>query len=190
MTLAELQAEVISLTARPDLVDQTLRAVRAATQRAHSLDYWRRDLIDVAISFDSTEYLQTVDVYELLPNFRALKYVRKPSDRLLEIIEPEDLFNYFNYERTDVCYMAGSELKIRSSAPIELISLGYYSHPVVTSEGWDSWIAEEFPQIIIVEAAASICRQIGYVELSAEYSRQGKELFLHMQRTAVDAVGN
>lgn len=190
MNLAELQEEVISLTARPDLVAQTLRAVRSATQRAHSLDYWRRDLTEVAMQFDAAEFLQAANMPQLLSNFRSLKYLRKADGSFIELIEPEEIFNYFNNLRNDVCYMAGDVLQIRSSTAVALFSLGYYRHPNVTEEGWDSWIGSEFPEVITHYAAALICRQIGYQEMAADFERSAKEFYLVMQRTAVDALGN
>ena len=44
MTLAELIAEAYTLTARPDLVAETASAIRKATLKMHSVDYFYRDL--------------------------------------------------------------------------------------------------------------------------------------------------
>ena len=190
MNLAELQAEVITLTKRPDLVAETLQAVRSATLRIHIRDYWRRDLREAVVVYDEANYLQQMNVYELLPKFRALKYVRKASDLLFDIIEPEELFNYFGNERTDVCYLAGNVLKLRSTDPFTQMTVGYYSHPDVTEAGWDTWVGEEFPFTIIFDAAAQLFSAIGYQENAQIYRKMADDEFFYMQRTALEALGN
>ena len=62
MTLEELKSEVSLLTARPDLEDQTLQAIRAATLKVHQRDYWRRDLKEVGVQFEAADYLQSFDI--------------------------------------------------------------------------------------------------------------------------------
>lgn len=189
MTLDELKQEVYLLTARPDLEDETLQAIRAATLKMHQRDYWRRDLKEVGVQFDTAAYLQSFDIYEFVPKFRSLAYVRKYLGKLFEIIEPEQVFNGFGNERTDVVYMAGNILQMKSAEPFTYFLLGYYAHPDVTTEGWNSWIADEFPYAIIYEAATTIAVSIGYQEIAASLASRAREEFVIMQRTAVVAEG-
>jgi len=189
MTLEELKSEVYLLTARPDLEDQTLQAIRAATLKMHQRDYWRRDLKEVGVQFDTAAYLQSFDIYEFVPKFRSLAYVRKYLDKLFEVIEPEALFNGFGNEKTNVVYLAGNILQMRSSEPFTQFLLGYYQYPDVTVDGWNSWIADEFPYAIIYEAATTIAVSIGYQEIAASLASRAREEFLIMQRTAIRAEG-
>lgn len=189
MTLEELQNEVILLTSRPDLVDRTLQAVKSATLKMHQREFWRRDLREVGIQFDAAAYLQSFDIYEFIPKFRSLAYLRKYNAELLEVIEPEQVFDYFGDVRTNVCYLAGNILQIRSSDPATYFMLGYYQHPDLTEEGWNSWIAEEFPYSIIYEAATTIAVSIGYQEIATSLAARAREEFLIMQRTAIVAEG-
>ena len=189
MTLEELQNEVILLTSRPDLVDRTLQAVKSATLKMHQREFWRRDLKEVGIQFDLADYLQSFDIYEFIPKFRSIAYLRKYNADLLKVIEPEQVFDYSGSERTNVCYLAGNILQIKSSDPATYFLLGYYAHPDVTTEGWDSWIAKEFPSAIIYEAATTIAASIGYQEIASSLAAKAREEFLIMQRTAIVAEG-
>lgn len=189
MTLEELQQEVILLTSRPDLVDRTLQAVKSATLKMHTREFWRRDLAEVPVQFDTPAFLQSFDIYEFIPKFRSLAYVRKYNGPLFEVIEPESLFNGFGNERVNVCYLAGNILQMKSSDAFTYFQLGYYKHPDVTSEGWDSWIGQEFPYAIIYEAAATIAVSIGYQEIAQSLAAKAREEFSIMQRTAIVAEG-
>lgn len=189
MTLDELKSEVYLLTARPDLEDETLQAIRAATLKMHQREFWRRDLKETGVQFETAAYLQSFDLYAFIPKFRSLAYVRKYLGKLFEIIEPTQLFNIFGNERTDVVYLAGNILQMRSSEPFTYFLLGYYAYPDVTVEGWNSWIAEEFPYTIIYEAAATVTVSIGYNERASSFATKAREEFLVMQRTAIIAEG-
>lgn len=187
MTLEELKTAVMLITSRPDLEDQTLQAIKAATLKAHSRDYWRRDLKEVMLQFDSAEYLQAFDVYDLLPKFRAINYVRKQYGELFEIIEPVQVFDYFKSERLNVAYLAGTRINLKSGTPFSVVHFGYYEHPDVTEASWNSWIAEEFPYAIIYGAAATLSLIIGHQETVAALEAKAREEFLIMQRTAISA---
>ena len=89
MTLTELQAEVYTLTNRPDLTAQTLAAVRSATLKLHQLDYFYKDLFETSLVFSSSEFIQQLEFRSLVPRWRALKYIRK-LDRDLPPLETVD----------------------------------------------------------------------------------------------------
>jgi hypothetical protein len=57
-TLAELQADVITITNRPDLVAETLLAVKKATLKMHQLDFFYKDLVESGLVFDPVDYTQ------------------------------------------------------------------------------------------------------------------------------------
>jgi hypothetical protein len=174
MTLTELITEVYTLTNRPDLVTQTLAAVRSATLKAHHSDYYYKDLYETGISFTTAEYLQQFDVRGLLPRWRALKYLRKydvsssspntgVAGALFEIITPEMVVDTYKVNRENVCYMAGDILQIRSNTKIAHALLGCYLTPSIgtTAETFISWIAISQPWAIIYEAAGAVFRMIG-----------------------------
>jgi hypothetical protein len=175
MTLTELQAEVYTLTNRPDLVAQTLTAVRAATLKAHQADYYWKDLFETGVSFDSALFLQSLDYRTLIPLFRSMKYIRKATSNgtlgaVLTLKLPETVFDSYNEEIVDVYYMAGFVVQIKSSTALQYIALGCYLNPNISVSGYNSWIALDHPYAIVYEAAAAVFKMIGKTEEFSAYS--------------------
>ena len=73
----DLCDDVYTITNRPDLINETKLAVKAATLKIHQSDYYYRDLIEQGIAFLTSDYIQQFDIYSLFPNYRALKYIRR-----------------------------------------------------------------------------------------------------------------
>lgn len=175
MTLTELINEVYIITNRPDRVNETSSAVRAATLKAHQSDYYWKDMFEVGVAFTTSDYIQQLDYRALLPNWRALKYLRKftPSTntpgKLLDIVEPANVFDAYKIQKNDIVYAAGNYLNIKSCTQEQYYLLGCYLNPVVTVSGYSSWIALDHPWAIIFEAAAQVFQAIGKDEEFARY---------------------
>ena len=86
MTLTELQDEVYTITKRPDLIAETLLAVRQSTLALHQSDFFWRDLAETGISFTTAAYLQEIEYRSILPRFRAIKYLRKSECSFVEVV--------------------------------------------------------------------------------------------------------
>jgi hypothetical protein len=145
--------------------------------KAHRSDFYYKDLIEEGVQFDLPLTQQTLDYKSLIPNWRALKYVRAydytlppgmPAD-FLSIITPDNVVDDYNINQENVCYIAGLELQIRTRVAYQYFLLGCYVYPNVTVSGYSSWIADESPAIILYEAAAMIFKTIGYDEQNAAY---------------------
>lgn len=182
MTLTELQQEVYTLTNRPDLVAETLSAVRSATLKIHQLDYFYKDLFETGISFALPAYLQQFEYRTLIPLWRAFKYLRKsdssgngdgPFFETLTI--PEMVVDQYHLNRNDVCYVAGSVVQVRSSTLMQYAILGCYLNPNITALGYSSWVALDHPFAIIYEAAANVFKMIGDSDQFAAYTRLSME---------------
>lgn len=76
MQYSDLVAAVYTLTNRPDLVNETAQAVAAATLRAHHVDFFYKDLVELPIQFASLCYSQQIPL-SLFPLYRSIKYLRK-----------------------------------------------------------------------------------------------------------------
>jgi len=174
MTLTELQAEVYTITKRSDLVAETLLAVRQATLALHQSDYFWRDLKETGISFSSSAYLQELEYRSILPQFRALKYLRKSDSAgatgvFFTVVQPESVLDLYGTDRTDVCYAAGASIEIKSSTQFQYAILGYYANPIITTANYDSWIALDHPYAIVLEAAEKVFKMIGKTEEFAAF---------------------
>lgn len=196
-TLTGLVNDVYTLTNRPDLVGETLLAVRNATLKAHSSDFYPKDLFETGIIFDYEQAQQTFAYKELIPRWRALKYLREYSysgntgtpGKFLDVVTPETLLDSYNIHKEDVCYLAGYQLQIRAKAASKYFLLGCYVHPTVTPDNYNSWIADEHPSAIIYEAAATIFKTIGYDEQTAAYRGLVADEYALLRADNILAVG-
>lgn len=195
MTFDELVTEVQIITNRPDLVARTKSAVKAATLKAHKTDFYSKDLYETGIEWDTAEFRQSFDYVTLISNFRAIKYLRRVEDEnddmgtFLDIITTDEILDSYGTGKTDIAYIAGRVLEIRSSVEFSKALLGAYVLPIVREIDYASWVAEQFPFFIIYEAARVIFKSIGYDEQSATFSQLvGEELIL-LRLSALSDVG-
>lgn len=196
MNFTELVNEVQIIVKRPDLSDRIQSAVRAATEKLHSLDFYYNDLVEVPVQFDKEFYIQNFSPKQVIPRFRKAKYIRiwnggvdGAAKEFLEPIQIEAAIDGYGYERTNVFYMAGSLLQIRANRGILRVLFGAYKYPVVTPvEAYSSWIAEDFPWAIIYEAARTVYRSISMQEEANAYGALTAEIVAEMRMSCVDDI--
>lgn len=183
-TLTELMTDVYVITNRPDLSVETQLAVRTATLKAHHSDYYYKDLHEDSILFPYKASFQTIAVRDIVPQWRALKYVRKfdvdtnenaVPGVFLELLTPDSTLDNYSQNKENICYMAGLDLKIRTNPEWDKFFVGCYIHPVVIADAYESWIADEYPTCIILMAAAQIFNMIGQQENKATYQQLAME---------------
>jgi len=197
MNLAELTAEVYTITGRPDRVAETLTAVKAATLKAHQSDYYYKDIFETGVAFDSAEFIQQLDYRALLPLWRAIKYLRKydvsttptTPGRFLDLIVPENVLDRYQVEKTNIYYAAGAYINIKSDTAEQYYLLGCYLNPDITSAGYNSWIAQDHPYCIIFDAAATVFKAVGKDEEAAAYRTLNAEQFAMLKTSNIVANG-
>lgn len=195
MTFAELLQEVYNITSRDDLVDMTKSAVKAATLKAHQTDFYSKDIYETPIVFDTSEYTHSLDIINLIPNYRALKYMRKydisdtTAGDFITVITPEEVLDQYNRELTDICYVAGRNIEIKSSTEFSHILLGCYVLPIVTEASYSSWIADLYPYAIVYEAARFIFGATAQQTESNNMKEMVAEQYAELRINAVTDVG-
>jgi len=196
MTLTELRNEVYTLTNRPDLVAETLTAVRSATLKLHQMDYFYKDIYETGIVFTLPLYSQQIEYRTLVPRWRSLKYLRKTDAtgydngvffQVLSI--PEMVEDDYRLNKKDVCYVAGSIVQILSSTQFQYAILGCYLQPDITEATYNSWIALDHPYAIVFEAAATVFKMIGDTDQYAAYTRLAVEQANDVKISNIQAVG-
>lgn len=176
-TFASLVTDVYTLTNRPDLVNETALAVRAATLKMHHTDFYYKDVQESGVLFPTAEYQQSLPYKTLFPLWRSIKYIRKcdpsttpptPGD-FLDLIVPETALDSYRISKENVYYIAGLEIQIRSLTLESNYIIAYYAHPNVVASTYSSWIADENPFAIIYEAAAIVYKGIGFDEQATAF---------------------
>lgn len=203
---AELIANIITLTNRPDLIGETALALRKATMKAHQADFWKSDVVicpQYTLPIPITDPAAPSSRY-VIPlndpvNFALLRkvawikeyinpagqspnpfisgwdtligtYGRAQRQANYDECSPESVVDSYNMERTNYWYQAGKQVALRTFAPIQYAVIGYYAYPNVTPVSYNSWIGNEFPDILVEEAASTVFRMIGKVDESAAYA--------------------
>ena len=196
-SFTDLVTDVYSLTNRPDLVNETALAIRAATLKAHHSDFYPKDLFETGIQFGISDYQQSLDYVSLIPLWRSIKYIRKVDittspytpGKFLDLISPEQSLDSYAQNKEDVYYLAGREIKIRSIDQQANYVVGCYVHPDVTVTGYNSWVANEHEFAIVYEATAIIFKTIGYDEQVSTYRQMVTEEYNMLRSSNLLAVG-
>ena len=195
MTLAEIIAEVYTITGRSDRVAETLSAVKSATLKAHQCDFFYKDIFETGVAFSSSTYIQQLDYRTLIPLWRANKYLRKydntsstPGD-FLALIQPELVLDQYQVEKDNIYYYAGAYAQIKSSTQEQYFLYGCYTNPDITTAGYDSWIALDHPYCIILDAAATVFKAIGKDEEAAAYRTMVPEQIAMLRGSNIVAQG-
>lgn len=193
-TFAELLADVYTLTNRSDLVAETKLAVKMATLKMHQSDYYYKDISETGITFLAADTIQQLDYRTLIPRWRALKYFRKSDSSglagdFLTLLTPEDVLDGYGYQRTDICYVAGENLQIKSSTLLQYAMIACYITPDITEATYNSWVALDHPYAIVFEAARAVSELIGLKEDAATYLRQVTEQINLLKSSNITAGG-
>lgn len=193
-TFTELLAEVYTLTNRPDLVNETKLAVKAATLKAHQLDFFYKDIYEVGVQFSTSDYIQALEYRTISPRYRALKYIRKTDlsgtpGAFLNVVTPSMVLDGYGTQREDICYGAGEVIQIKSSTLLQYILFGCYRNPDITESGYSSWIALDHPYAIVYEAAATVYKQVGQDEQAAVFKRMTDEQFAMLRASNIEVEG-
>lgn len=195
MNLAELQAEVIVQTKRPDLVAETLSAVLQATLKLHNIDNWKKDLLETGVSFATAEYEQDFEVRTFLPRFRTTAYARAYDNvagtplKFFEKVDPVNVLDTYGIARVNVFYQGGAEIHFKYESKFQHMLFGYFANPVITNPGYTSWIAEEYPYAITNEAARRIFAMIGQDKKVQYYAQEVAEQVAVLRINSISDVG-
>ena len=192
----DLCDDVYTITNRPDLINETKLAVKAATLKIHQSDYYYRDLIEQGIAFLTSDYIQQFDIYSLFPNYRALKYIRRydnsgtgAAKEFFEILSPTHLLDAYGNDRTGVAYVAGTVVNIKSFYQFQYAIIGLYNNPVVSEDAYNSWVAVSHRYAIIYEAARVVFKQIGFDEQSTQFQGLVTEQLAEVKASNIISVG-
>jgi len=192
-TFAEMRAQVIELTKRPDLAGITDSMIKRATLKAHDTEIYPQDLFETAIQFATPDYLQTLTYKEIFPRWKSLSYLRRydmgstgsAPGIFFQLITPLNSLDDYGQNKTNVMYLTGADLQIRSDTQFSNALLGAYLYPSVTETTYKSWIADEHPGAIIYEAAATVFKTIGYDEENAAYRSMVLEEYALLRQKVV-----
>lgn len=159
MNFAELRDEVFTWTKRPDLVSATNSAIRRNTFKYHRIQPWYRDLVVLNEIPNPTpdSPVVVVDIPTTFPRFRRFAEIRITGQRKpLTPMEVNNELDLDGYSRTKVYLIAGTNLNIKWYSGFPTFDVAYYQDPIAIETGYTSWIATDYPDLIICASAAEV----------------------------------
>jgi hypothetical protein len=173
-TLSELCQDVYIHTNRPDLSSETQLALRTAARKFHLMDFWKRDYKERVLPLSAASTLFALDIPSNFENWRKFDYIR-PWDQInsvpiggeeskLSFLDPAAIFDEFGRTKTNVYYVSGSNLQIKTSQGYDAFVIGWYSYPNLGPNDFASWIADMYPELLVEEASGRILHIIGMVD--------------------------
>lgn len=184
-TFTELQDAVITLTKRPDLVNETSLALKRAIVKEHSALDYPRDLSSMVATLsqpspNNYRYTLSLATLGLYPQCRKIKLIREYITPQVDQnnsaqgyfgqidftkLEPDNLFDGYNMEKHNYFYQAGQTLNLAAQRQVDYVLLMYYLVPSTANTGaYSDWMADMYPYLIYTHAAAEIFRLIGKSE--------------------------
>jgi hypothetical protein len=177
MTYNDLIAEIKLLSKRGDIDDKIAVALRQVTLRAHRLDFFWRDHVEANATFASSQNV-TIDVSSSLTRFRQVNYIQyyDPGTgslgNILEEVEPSNVIDNFGYFKQDAWYMSGVNCNVNFAWPSAGARIGYWQNPDVTVAGYNSWIKDELPDLLIQGSLAYLFNLLGKQEEARSLNRE------------------
>jgi hypothetical protein len=193
-TLASLTADILTIVKRPDLTADIALHLKNALLKAHSADFWLRDLYEDTFQFATPAVNYQLDYKLLVPRWRSIKYLNAVDPFTRDItakfapVSIEKAVDGYGYKRDYVYYLAGSQLQIRTSGQEQYFGFGCYLYPDTTL-ATPSWIADEFPFAIIYEAARTLFKIIGRDEESSSMKELVAEAMAEVRMVGITTVG-
>lgn len=176
MKLQEIVDAVVGTTGRPDKSDDIMRAVRAAVTEVHGSAAYPRDRVEELFPLAEATALIKLT---LPPRFRKFEVLGAFTDQGTPVslstannqysrVDPSAIFNGTLDTRTDVYYVAGAALNIRSSIAVKNIYAIYRRFPEVADTQLETWIMEDQPSLIIDLTLSKVQGGFGRDKLARE----------------------
>jgi hypothetical protein len=188
-TFAEMEALVVGQTRRPEVPAITQAAIRTATLRAHHVDFFKRDLAIGSLSYvpsSGSIYYDLPAISATLPRLRALQLVQslepvylQPTEEL-DYRELQDLYDSDNNLRQSMYTLVGDTLRIYPQSVTGLLSTYYYQNPITSEVGYNSWIANDYPDELAMWAAAIVFARTGFAEMANDFQKTHIQPFKEM----------
>lgn len=174
-----IQEEVYTLTNRPDLVQDTVFAIKAATLKVHLVDEWDFDTTEEDVLVSQVDGLAQIDVatnLSLGARFRRVLYIQNNlTGQFLEQISAPNIFDSYSRLKTNVFYQIGTKINIRADDLGGSVLVAYLIAPITDPEQYNSWIAAKYPHIIATEAALKVLNSIGDTSIAKKLSEYTAE---------------
>lgn len=157
MNLLELTTELVTTLRRPDMVGVIKSYVRQVVVQCHAATQFQRDLVEEIIPIPSPAPVVKITQPPRLRTLMSLSpcdaYGMRLATRNPEggysIVAPNDIMTMSGNEMVDIAYIAGPTITVRSSVASSHMFIQYYQTPDIRDDNTQTWIMEQFPELIM-----------------------------------------
>lgn len=182
--LLQLMSDVYEITGRPDLVAETMNAIKRCTLKEHSADDYPSDLTTVVpitpISTHANTFRYSVDITASLAQYRKICTIEEYSADYLpysgyagrlkfSLADKDNIFDEYKAEKNNYYSIVGTAIKLKAERAIAFLDISYYTRPIVLTDTYTSWIADRFPYVLQEAAAGEVFKMIGKDDEAAKY---------------------
>ena len=164
--------DVVTLTNRPGLVNETILGLKQGTMRAHLLDKFPRDLVITDYVDPSGESVNelaipTTSTFTRFRDVSAVQLLDVDSEPLsapvVELCEIDGIYepSYPGVKKPWVAWLAGTSLNVYSVSGMYGARTNWWQSPNLDPDTYNSWIAESFPDVIVWYAARLVWNRSG-----------------------------
>lgn len=181
----QLLADIYVISKRPDLQAETLLALRKAVMKLHLADTWKND---IATSYITVPVLSTTDVsfrYSLdltnsvlFPRYRKVNCIKEYNtvatgyEITFKELDSDRILDSYLLEEINYWYQAGKQVNLRCNKLLTYLRVDYLQFPDVTNATFDSWIARDYPDMVIEEAVSNIFSTVGKDAEAQNYAKR------------------
>lgn len=182
MNFTEAVNEVMLIVKRPDKILNIRSQVNNAINFYSMETTFAFDLQEQAISIPTSDYIHSIALSELT-RFRKIQTIRPSGKKNLTQISSSDIVDECGKDKTDVWYLAGTQINVRLSNTNSQLLLAYFSYPPILTDAAPSyWMLDISPWMVIHRAAGFIFASIGDDDSAKIHKALGDEAFISAKR--------
>ena len=192
MLLREIEADVVSILARPDLASFIHLRAQQQLKLLHAMDKWPRDKVEQLITIQNPSNAIRTNLPAFWRKFDVLapctadgSIITLPCQEVDTIgyreVDPRMITGFQRQADTDYYYVAGDVVNIRTSLAPEKLYASYYKYPDLRSTEVTTWITEYFPELVTYRVLYACYAMLGNMEQRAVYEQlyqEAKEIFV------------
>ena len=148
--LNNLVTRVHVATNRPHLQDEAVAAVIDATLWYHMLGMFPRDYKEQLFALIAgPKYEHAIDVASNIPRLRKIAAVATYSQECGRIKKPLKEVKSLRRLNCNEYRVSGGTVQIHSCCPEKAFRIGTYAYPDLSTDSYNSWVAEMYPGFIV-----------------------------------------
>lgn len=161
----DLVQKVFGITGAVNMLAETIDAIDRATRDAHSSNSWQRDVRYLSVHFGPEDGLPAKERQIILPPLlrRVTEVmVKLPHEEKPKIVRVAKSYSsHLRDTDTTKAVLLGNVLHVVAPDVFNDVIVGGLGRPDVGDDTYKSWIAVDYPNVIIYNAAAQVLSDLG-----------------------------